>query len=78
VLQTATLHWLEIIGEAANRVSEDLCSRHAEVQWRAITDFRNLFAHGYEHVLLDRLWQVIVADVPSLEQNVRSIVDELR
>jgi hypothetical protein len=42
VLEVATLHWLEIIGEAANRVSEDVRFRHPDVPWRAIIDFRNL------------------------------------
>lgn len=72
------LHWLEIIGEAANRVSEDVRARHPEVPWRAIIDLRNLLAHGYDYVLLDRVWQVVVADLPPLEDRVRSILAELR
>lgn len=78
MLEAATLHWLEIIGEAANRVSEDIRARHPEVPWRAIVDFRNLLAHGYEYVLLDRVWQVIVADIPPLETKLHFILDELR
>ena len=49
-----------------------------DVPWRAIVDFRNLLAHGYEYVLLDRVWQVIVADLPPLEAQLRAILDELR
>jgi uncharacterized protein with HEPN domain len=78
VLEAATLHWLEIVGEAANRVSDDVRARHPEVPWRAIIDFRNLLAHGYEYVLLDRVWQVIVADLPPFEEQIRAILDELR
>jgi uncharacterized protein with HEPN domain len=78
VLEAATLHWLEIIGEAANRLSEDLRAAHPEVPWRAIIDFRNLLAHGYDYVLLDRVWQVIAADLPSLEGQVRAILAGLR
>jgi uncharacterized protein with HEPN domain len=78
VLEAATLHWLEIIGEAANRVSEHLRARHPEVPWRAVIDFRNLLAHGYDYVLLDRVWQVVAVDLPPLEKHVRSILDELR
>jgi uncharacterized protein with HEPN domain len=48
------------------------------VPWRAIIDFRNLLAHGYDHVLLDRVWQVVAADLPSLERQVRSILEALR
>lgn len=78
MLEAATLHWLEIIGEAAGRVSEDARSRHPEVPWRAIIDFRNLLANAYDYVLLDRVWHVIVDDLPPLEQQIRSILDEVR
>lgn len=78
VLEAATLHWLEIVGEAANRLSEELRAAHPEVPWRAIIDFRNLLAHGYDHVLLDRVWQVIAVDLPSLEGQVRAILERLR
>jgi len=78
VFEAATLHWLEIIGEAANRVSEELSARHPEVPWRAIIDFRNLLAHGYEYVLLDRVWQVIATELAPLEERIRLILNELR
>lgn len=45
--------------------------------WRAIIDFRNLLAHGYDLVLLDRVWQVIATDLDPLEERVRAILDEL-
>jgi uncharacterized protein with HEPN domain len=77
VLEAATLHWLEIIGEAANRLSAELREAHPEVRWRAIIDFRNLLAHGYEYVVLERVWQVIEKDLGPLETSVRAILDEL-
>lgn len=64
--------------EAANRLSEDLRAAHPEVPWRAIIDFRNLLAHGYDHVLLDRVWQVVAADLPPLEGRIRAILEGLR
>jgi uncharacterized protein with HEPN domain len=75
--QAATLHWLLIVGEAANRVSPDLRERHPEVPWRAIVDFRNLVAHAYDLVRLDEVWRVIEDDLPQLEAQVRAILEEL-
>jgi len=43
-LEAATLHWLQIIGEAAKRVSSELRERHLEVPWRAMSaDGNGLF-----------------------------------
>lgn len=78
VLEAATLHWLEIIGEAASRVSEDVRSRHPEVPWRPVIDFRNLIAHGYDIVEPDRVWAVVASDLARLEAQIRTILDELR
>lgn len=44
----------------------------------AIIDLRDLLAHGYEDVLLDRVWRVIEDDLRPLEAHVRSILDDVR
>ena len=75
--QAAALHWLLIIGEAANRVSPQLRERHPEVPWREIVDFRNLVAHGYDQVRVEEVWRVIERDLPALEEQIRVILAEL-
>ena len=72
----ATLHWLLIIGEAANRVSPELKERHPEVPWREIVDFRNLVAHAYDQVKLEEVWRVLEHDLPELEARIRVILAE--
>ena len=47
LLQSAVLHWIEIIGEAARRVSDKVRGAYPEVRWRVITDMRNRVTHGY-------------------------------
>lgn len=47
VVRTATIHWVQTIGEAASGISEELRSEHPDVPWRQIVDMRNLLAHGY-------------------------------
>jgi len=77
VVQTATLHWLEIIGEAANRVSAELKTAHPEVPWRGVIATRNVVAHGYDRVRLDIVWRVIEDDLRSLREQLTAILAEL-
>ncbi len=77
VLQAAVLHWVQTIGEAANGVSEEVRGSRPDVPWRKIVDMRNLVAHGYRHVQLSIVWQVIVRDLPVLEIEVRNCLAEL-
>jgi uncharacterized protein with HEPN domain len=77
VVQAATLHWLAIIGEAANRVSDELRAAHPEVPWRGIVATRNVVAHGYDQVRLDIVWRVIQDDLPPLRAQVDAIVEDI-
>ncbi len=47
MVQMAVLHELVIIGEAANKLSDDLKAQYPEIPWRDIVDFRNVLAHHY-------------------------------
>ncbi len=77
VLFTAVVHWVQTIGEAANGVSEEVRRRHPDVPWREIVDMRNLLAHGYRYVDPAIVWQVVVRDLPPLEEQLRQILDGL-
>jgi uncharacterized protein with HEPN domain len=77
VVQAATLHWLEIIGEAANRVSDELKAAHPEVPWRGVIATRNVVAHGYDRVRLEIVWRVIEEDLVPLRRQLEPIVEEL-
>jgi uncharacterized protein with HEPN domain len=77
VRQAATLRWLQIIGEAASKVSPELRAAHPEVEWRAIIGTRNVVAHGYDRVKLDIVWNVIENDLPQLRQQFAAFVDDV-
>jgi uncharacterized protein with HEPN domain len=77
VRQAATLRWLQIIGEAASKVSPELRAAHPEVEWRGIIGTRNVVAHGYDRVRLDIVWNVIEDDLPELRRRLAAFVDEV-
>jgi uncharacterized protein with HEPN domain len=56
LLQSAVLHWIEIIGEAARGVSDKVRTAHPEVPWRVITDMPNRVSYGYFDIDLDVVW----------------------
>jgi uncharacterized protein with HEPN domain len=57
---------LEVIGEAARRVSEAFRSEHPEIPWRSIVAQRNVLAHEYGEIQDDVLWQVATVSILDL------------
>ena len=68
---------LEIVGEAAWRVSQDTTSRHPEIPWQGIIGFRNVLAHEYGEIDYRRLYTVIKEGVPALIIALQRILDSL-
>ena len=64
--QHAVIRALEVIGEAAGRVSAATRSAHAEIPWREIIGMRRRLIHGYDDVRLDRVWTVLRDDLGPL------------
>jgi uncharacterized protein with HEPN domain len=65
-LQLALTRLVEIIGEAAVRVSSERQAQHPEIPWRIIAGTRNRLIHGYDAVDLDVLWDTVTDDLPRL------------
>ena len=57
---------LEIIGEAANRVSLYFQEKHPEIPWRRIIAQRNVIAHEYGEIKHELIWKVATVHVPEL------------
>jgi uncharacterized protein with HEPN domain len=68
---------LEIIGEAARRVSESFRNAHPGVPWRKIVAQRNVLAHEYGEIQDDIMWRVATVSVPDLVNMLEPLVPPL-
>jgi uncharacterized protein with HEPN domain len=66
-LQDAVVRNVEVIGEAAKRVSAEARGRMASLDWKAICGMRDLLIHDYIGVDLDEVWNVASSRIPELE-----------
>jgi uncharacterized protein with HEPN domain len=64
--QSAVIRKLEVISEAAGRVSKSFCAAHPEIPWRQMTGLRHRLIHGYGDVRLDIVWRVVRETLPGL------------
>jgi uncharacterized protein with HEPN domain len=65
-LQLALTRAVEIIGEAASQVSDELRQSLPQIPWGSIIGMRNWLIHAYFNINLDILWNTITESVPSL------------
>lgn len=72
--QDAIMRELQIIGEAANEVSQGTRAEHAYLDWKGIIGLRHRLVHGYRKIRRDVVWHVLKNEVPLLIQQLEQIV----
>ena len=77
LLRRAMERQLEILGEAANRVSSEFQQSHSEIDWRNVVGLRNRIIHEYDRVDDATIWRIVVDVLPSLLEQVRNLVPPL-
>lgn len=76
-MRFACIKQMEIIGEAANHVSDDLKLRFSEIEWSQIVGMRNVFVHEYFGVDSHIVWEIIKSDLPELKNKIAEILNSL-
>ena len=64
---------LEMIGEAAGKISVGFRRKHAEIPWDAMIATRNRLIHGYFDVDVEIVWKTVSEDLPQLAEKLRHI-----
>lgn len=73
----ATIRNLELIGEAATHIPDEVRKSHADIPWRLIIATRNKLIHGYLGIDDDTLWSIIKDDIPELLSALKSLKIEI-
>jgi len=76
LIQNWMVHHLQIIGEAAARLSTGFRSQNATVQWSEIIGMRNVLVHEYFGVDTEIVWAAVESQLPQLRRDIAQMVSE--
>ena len=76
MLVLSILKCIEIIGEAASKVSDETKSQLSSIPWVNIVAMRNRLIHTYYDVNLDIVWDTLQAELPDLVTKLQSVLDQ--
>ena len=68
---------MQVLGEAANNVSEEMCAKHPEIDFKGWASMRHRLVHDYANIDLNIVWNAVCDDLPKLEKALKPIVDAL-
>ncbi len=72
----ATLHNLQIMGEAAKNIPAEVREQHPAIPWRSLARFRDVLAHHYFGIRLETVWDVVENEIPVLLPELQSALDQ--
>ncbi len=74
----AVIRNFEIIGEAANNLSNEIFNKYSNVQWKQIIGLRNRLIHGYFGVDYQIIWHIINENLNNFKEQIENILIELK
>lgn len=73
----AIIRCIEVIGEAAKKVPENLKNKYPFIPWRDIAGMRDKIVHGYFSIDYEVVWLTIKEDIPKLKPLLKNLLEEL-
>jgi uncharacterized protein with HEPN domain len=64
------------IGELVKSLSEEVRAKYKEVAWKEIAGLRDIAAHKYHSLNMERIWITVQEDLPALREQIRNIIDK--
>jgi uncharacterized protein with HEPN domain len=75
MLELSLVRLIEVVGEAAARVTHEGRERYPSIPWPQVVGMRNRLIHGYDQVDLQVLWDTIEDDLPPLIAELEKILE---
>jgi uncharacterized protein with HEPN domain len=77
LVQTFVIHNLQVLGEAAFKLPENVRDQWPQVPWAKILGMRHILVHDYFKLDTDIVWAAIEKDLPDLKATLKAIVGEM-
>ncbi|HNM32712.1 MAG TPA: DUF86 domain-containing protein [Chitinophagales bacterium] len=77
MMRFASIKQIEIIGEAANQVTQETQDKFSEIEWKQIIGLRNILVHEYFGVDDSLIWQIVITDIPELKVRIIEVLKTL-
>ena len=74
MMRFASVKQMEIIGEAANYITEETKNKFSNIQWRQLIGLRHVLVHEYFGIDSKLIWQIITNDIPKLKKDIQSLL----
>lgn len=75
--QSVVLRELQTLAESTQQLSSPLKESHPEIPWQGITGFRNVLVHDYLGIKMERVWEIIERDLPTLRSAIKKMYSQL-
>ncbi|MEO7993643.1 MAG: HepT-like ribonuclease domain-containing protein [bacterium] len=69
--QIAVAKMMELIGESARKLPDDLKAKHPEIPWKGMVGMRNILAHLYYEADFEKVWEAVTVHMPRVLEVVR-------
>lgn len=74
---SAVIRCLEVIGEAAKKIPDEIRGEYPDVPWKSMAGMRDKLIHEYFGVDLEIIWEVISNDLPPIVPLIRKVLDNI-
>jgi uncharacterized protein with HEPN domain len=77
MLQDAVIRRLEIIGEAAKHIPDDIRAQYPDIPWKKMAGLRDIAIHDYVELVQERIWKTLINELPKTRKQIEKAQKEL-
>lgn len=72
----AVVRNLEVIGEAAKKIPDDVRRRYPVIEWKKIAGLRDILIHEYFGIDVNIIWDIVQTKIPPLDEQINKVLEE--